>query len=301
MELLHDDINSFLFNYENYVRPELLEILVNQDCVGLINFLKGYKAPDSYQQWENADEMGYTLCISAFYGWLDGIKILVAAGVEPECAHNLPMKEACRKGHEGIVKYFLDLGCNADSYFKHYEVSPLEYAVMRNHYEIARILLMYNADPFDWHLGCSDPDEGDTTVCLWDYAFCNDDIKMMELLISYGLSDDKVSKRFCSFVSLAAVCNSQKLLRYFLDLDYDVEGPGNFYRMTPLMGAAKAGKLEVVNILLEYGADPKRKDRWEDTAVDYAKAGMYNTDFYNHTVIDKEPLIKIIEILNGTS
>lgn len=53
-------------------------------------------------------------------------------------------------------------------------------------------------------------------------------------------------------------------------------GPGAEPRTTPLMAAAAAGRTEVVELLLEAGADPSRRDPAGRTAADHARAAGHD-------------------------
>lgn len=52
----------------------------------------------------------------------------------------------------------------------------------------------------------------------------------------------------------------------------DINEVNDTYRWTPLHKAASMGHLEIVQILLESGADPNPKDKWGKTALEQAEA-----------------------------
>lgn len=173
------------------------------------------------------------------------VRVLIELGADingrAEDSHALcPLCVAADEQYVGMVRLLLELGANPDGRSKHPSSTPLFYAMHRRNAEIVRILLEAgaNADATDSY-----------NQNHLQSAVCAQTPEVVELFIKHGADVNKQSK-----VS------------------------GRF--STPLINAVRyrnEESPEIIQILLQAGANPKVRDAAGKTALDYAKEKAYTT------------------------
>ena len=141
----------------------------------------------------------------------------------------------CRNGKMDQVRLLLDLGCDPDSRGKTGDFegwTALTLALLKEHSEIAVLLLDHGADP---KLTVKGSDWGKWSPLMM--AARGGDLLVLDRILKAGESPDKRTHK---------------------------------NRITALMMAAEAGQTEVCRVLLENGANPRKKDKNGWTPLFYA-------------------------------
>jgi uncharacterized protein len=169
---------------------------------------------------------GSAIGAASHYGDIDILKLLINAGatVNPSLSPKLscPLALASRSGHEAIVRHLLDAGADVNGEPRGDMPTPIGMAALGGHGQIVRMLLEAGADAkLDYAEGMPTP------LCL---AAAYGHIETARVLIAAGV-----------------------------DLNYR---RGSLHHRTPLQSAVYGHhSLEMVQILLEAGADPNAWDR----------------------------------------
>ena len=119
-------------------------------------------------------------------------------------------------------------------------------------------------------------------------AISDNDVDRVNILLYAGV--DPNEKNDEGTAPLVAAANSDpKITEMLLKRNAKVNEPSKD-SVTPLMAAARAGNLEAVTLLLEYGANPNAEDNKGKTALNYAAENK------NHDIVLKLIDTKIIKI-----
>ena len=177
------------------------------------------------------------LDLAACNGHTDTVEALLARGAGPANPLNM-LWGAVARGSLVAVKTLLACGADPNEC-----PTALVSAVINGQFgypEIVKELLAHGADPnFPDPLNC-------TVLCQ---AFCNKRREIVKILLDHGASPSPSA--LVDAATLGYVESVQKLL----DLGINPNAPSVFDN-TALCKAARNGHLDVVNVLLERGADP---------------------------------------------
>ena len=110
---------------------------------------------------------------------------------------------------------------------------------------------------------------------------CDNDLVM--LLIENGADMYDFDNEGVSIFDMAITYDNIEIVNFFLDKGIDVNATSRKSKFTPLMCACCYGRLELVKLLLDHGADSSRSDYKGLTALDFAKK------------MNKKSVIKILE------
>lgn len=177
------------------------------------------------------------LAVATLRGHTEIAELLIEAGadLDPKCRPNVickPLPHAAELGNTEMLRVLLSAGANPNSRNPYGDV-PLIYALGRKQLATARILLEHGADP--------------------------------NLTNQFGVSPfaGACAMGLAEFVTLA------------LDHGADLEAGGSYKEhesVTPLMMAAAEGHLQVVELLIEAGADAAAEAKPFATAETFARS-----------------------------
>ena len=190
---------------------------------------------------------------------------------------------AARVGNTEKVRTCLDRGVDIETAPKR-GLSALMLAVRGNHLETARHLLERGADPNLLHLF------GDAEI---EYVEAP---AMILLLAEYGFLH---SPALITAAGLGAEESLRALLQQGADIEETVNGT------TALMAAASHGEAAAVKLLLQFGANARRRDSDGANALDYAIKGLAGLEAGNREQMpeNEQALRKryhtTIRLLNG--
>ncbi|MCC6050435.1 MAG: ankyrin repeat domain-containing protein, partial [Thermofilum sp.] len=139
--------------------------------------------------------------------------------------------------------------------------TPLHYAALSGHPELAKLLLERGADPN------ARDDLGETP--LHEAVREEAPLELVELLLARGADPNARDRRGRTPLHYAAERGRADVARLLLDEGARVDaadGEG----LTPLHLAAEAGSLETVKLLVERGADVNARDHWGKTPLHLA-------------------------------
>ena len=176
---------------------------------------------------------------------------LLSIGCEGDTQQNKPEKEKQYTKSSSEV--------TAESHIQNMEV--FYDAALTGNIEIVKSMLEQGVDVNGKDL------EGTTALMLSSY---NGHTNIVKLLLDNGAhieARSKVGRTALMFVSTGPFPETVTLL---LENDASVNAVDHDEHFTPLMHAAAEGLLEIVKILLEYGADPSLRDIDGDTAASFA-------------------------------
>jgi ankyrin repeat protein len=111
-------------------------------------------------------------------------------------------------------------------------------------------------------------EEGRTALM---FAAYNGHTKIVKLLIERGAGVDTRDQADRTALLYAATGPFPETVKVLLEKKANPNAVDNGEHFSPLMHAAAEGNLDVVKILLEFGADPALKDIDEDTAESFAR------------------------------
>ncbi|KAJ3074940.1 Transient receptor putative cation channel sub A member 1 [Quaeritorhiza haematococci] len=217
------------------------------------------------------------------------VKICLQAGINPRVNDNEPLRKACARGHKEIVEMLIEAGANPSAiniitparyllfeyHNRHRRVpgdanGPLISAVVNNRADIVRLLLGRGIPqtvqnkalrsalraPTNREIVQILVDEGKAAVTgpsgemALEMAAYLDDFELVEFLLSRGR--DVRRRRNLVFVA-ACKFGSKDVMNGLLNSGDDINI--NFENGHPLRWAADQGRLDIVNRLLDAGAD----------------------------------------------
>ena len=141
------------------------------------------------------------------------------------------------------------------------EAQELIDAVRRGDIEIVKLLIKEGAD-----VNARDKYGGTALMA----AANNGHTEIAKILIGRGAKVDAVDHSHRTALLFAATGPFPETVKLLLDNKSNPNVVDNGEHFSPLMHAAAEGNLDIVKILLEYGADPDLKDVDGDTAESFA-------------------------------
>ncbi|KAL8867210.1 MAG: hypothetical protein Q9198_008601, partial [Flavoplaca austrocitrina] len=167
-----------------------------------------------------------------------------------------PLSYACDGGHEDMVSFLLDRGASASITSK-FGVPPLHYACASNRPDIVKRLLQASgADPFSETQ--SPEDESGRIADKRHYPeICDDRRRFGKSALQHACTQGHID---CVRTILASLPPQKRLLG-------------------PLHWAAKAGKAEVVDLILkQYNGDPNAYDKKGNTPTLFGLTSAFTSD-----------------------
>ncbi|KAM5357706.1 hypothetical protein ACJZ2D_015991 [Fusarium nematophilum] len=141
-----------------------------------------------------------------------------------------------------------------------YGRTPLQWAALRGHEAVARLLLEAGADK-------EAKDDDDRTPLHW--AAENRHEAVARLLLEKGANKEPKNNNGQTPLHLAAVCGHEAITQLLLEAGADKEAKDDS-NQTPLHWAAKGGHEAIARLLVEAGADKEAKDSSNQTPLHWA-------------------------------
>lgn len=198
----------------------------------------------------------------------DAVQAALAAGADPSrrVENNLPpLTNAAYEGHVEIARLLIEAGAELDPRCRPNVIcKALHHAAERGHAELTRMLLEAGADPD------SRGPYGDVPLL---YALAAGELETARILLELGADPDEPN--VSGATPFGGICGlgHSGLVPLALANGADLEARSSFGRhesMTPLMLAAAGGHREVVELLVEAGADPSARSESGGTAATLA-------------------------------
>ena len=242
-----------------------------------------------------ARELG-KLIRACFKGDLAFVKRMLRLGVDPNALHEnsgtRPLIAASAGGHVAIVKLLLDAGADPNLQGTWVDMppngTPLENAAQGGHIEIVKLLVERGADvnkAGDWPPLMTACSYGRAEViryllskgARWEPSYImlavrSGNVKALEEMVRVGADVNYKSKDGETPLHFAAVQRSPAMAEALIRLGAKVNIRCKRWKETPLHRAASRGRLEVVRVLLEAGADPTIKNFKGKTPEQWARA-----------------------------
>lgn len=236
--------------------------------------------------------LGFALCQAAKYGLSEAVSILLTLGADPNSRPNKgestrsALSGACVRGHEEVVRILLDNGADVEARTGTGSnlSTPLYLACTWGNPAIVRLLLERGASVAAKHedgwmpihasvtwgvYACADAllehtklDEYLSTddPALLTLAICSRRYKTAQVLLRHGVdpnSDDGDETALCHAVLTERADLCRLLLDYKADPNAHTENSA-----PPLVLAMKNGKIEIIKMLVEKGADIEKPGRF---------------------------------------
>ena len=217
------------------------------------------------------------LHMAAKGGQSEIVKLLLESGADANAAQEsggTPLLYAAEAGHQEIVKLLLDAGANVNATYTLTKATPLHKAALAGHNEVVRLLLAGGADV---RAICKTSDSYDGCTPLHVAAELGND-EMVKQLLTAGA--DPNAKRKDGATPVQVACNNAHMasvqsllaakgkakginLEKIATEDANltrllIENGADVHQGNPLFTATKAGKADIVQILLDAGASPAR-------------------------------------------
>lgn len=174
---------------------------------------------------------------------------------------------ACNGGFLKCVEHLLDRGADASKLFAGW--NALQIAAAAGHDQCITLLMRYPVNKLLVDNGNEDPDER-TALHL---GVAEGHIAVVESLLSFGADPNKMDRGGNTALHLAIMGdkNREMMTRVLLESERCFVDAINTQHQTPLMMACIAGSPNLLDLLLEYGADTTLSNDQRRTALDIAQ------------------------------
>ncbi|XP_043472687.1 putative ankyrin repeat protein RF_0381 [Leptopilina heterotoma] len=175
------------------------------------------------------------------------------------------LHHAVRKKNPSLVSYLLSRGANVNKTTRDDKYSPLHYALVVDNDEIIETLLHAGADI---NAKFGSPLENSSVLNL----VCGCSSLRQRLSFSMSNSIDVNSL----FSGRNLVFNKERI-KFLIEMGADIEVSEESYNgneLTPLQRACEAGRMDIVELLVSYGADVQSRNNDGMTMIHHAVIGM---------------------------
>lgn len=183
--------------------------------------------------------------------------------VEEVMENKHPLNIACYFGFFEVVKFMIENGYNVDQKDKYKRRTPLHNACIKGHLEIVQYLVEKGAD-----IHKKDKDKWDALY----FASKKGILDVVKFLLSKGANpNNKYGKRNETCLHIAIRYENFETAIELIKggaKDFIVHQEDDYASL--LNYACSAGKMDLVKVLIEHGADPNIADLFGETALMYA-------------------------------
>lgn len=212
---------------------------------------------------------------ATIFNHVECVKELINAKAEIVCEGNWqPLHEAAKAGHNDIIKVLLDAGCDVKNPSKfpgpRRPWSPLHVACRQGNLDTVKLLIASGANVNTVNAGGHTP--------LHETAYRGFDQILMELLKN-GAKPNAISNQKRTPLHEACIQGKPKVAALLLDAGSNIHAQdvvmNTSLHYVVSAEYAKEIKLELLNILLCYGANSMILGKDDDTAIDAAHANYF--------------------------
>ncbi|TPP66477.1 Poly (ADP-ribose) polymerase [Fasciola gigantica] len=189
----------------------------------------------------------------------------------------VPLHNACSYGHTRVAELLIQHGANVNV-TDLWRYTPLHEAAAKGKFEICRLLLQHGADPNkknrDGHTPIDlvkdaesdvyDLLRGDTAVL--EAAKRGDLLKLQRLITSANINCRDTQGRNSAPLHLAAGYNNVEVVQFLLETGADVNAKDKG-GLIPLHNASSYGHVDVAALLIRYGTSVNSVDKWGYTPL----------------------------------
>lgn len=183
-----------------------------------------------------------------------------------------PLINACEKGNEEIISLLLDSGADINKKDSYTEQTPLLAALhgtKANRFSIAMFLLEKGADPFAVQ-NTTSPLEETLVVLNSDNAqTIEEGFKLFQYLIGQQV-DMNICKGDANVLTFATRYGNYNVVEFLIKESYFDINSKDLAGDTALIVATKNNQTQIIQLLLELGANKSLEDVEGKTAYDYA-------------------------------
>lgn len=183
-----------------------------------------------------------------------------------------PLISACKKGDEKMISLLLDNGADInkkDSYTGKTPLLAALHGTKANRFSIAMFLLDKGADPFIVQESTSPLEETLVVLDSDDEQTIKDGFELFKYLMEQQV-DLNISRGKENALTFAAHYSNYNAVEFLIKENYFDVNSKDSAGDTALIVAAKNNQVEIVQLLLELGADKTIKSDEGKTAYDYA-------------------------------
>lgn len=245
-------------------------VLLITIIVGIIIGNGLYQNKKLFDAIERDDYAGATQAIEKG-GWINARKhILYVPNLIPK--NPTPLIVACEKGNEKIIALLLESGADINKKDSYTGQTPLLAALhgrKANRFSIAMFLLEKGADPFSVQKTTSPLEETLLVLDSDNEQTIKDGFELFKYLVKQKVSMD-ISRGKENVLTFATHYGNYNVVEFLIKENYFDVNSNDLVGDTALIVATKNNQAQIVQLLLELGADKSLKDSSGKTAYDYA-------------------------------
>lgn len=205
------------------------------------------------------------LHIAAERGYVDVVKALILGGarIQPTLKNGMTaLHKSAEQGKTTVIALLLEHHLDANARGGDHGYTPLYQASMNGYHDAIKLLLENGADP-----NISNTEDGFTPLLI--AAEKGHDLAVQALLSGGADIRAKATKGWTA-LHLAAQNGHGEVVARLLEHDVDINAQGGRVGQTPLYNAAFRGHDHIIKLLLDKGADPRKRTTEKLTAADIA-------------------------------
>ena len=239
--------------------------------VGVIYIINGFY--QSNQLHKAVEDSDYNAAYTAINrgAWINKRKyILNIAEIVP--TNPTPLISACKIGNEEIIELLIQNGADINKTDNFTGQTPLLAALhggKANRYVLAMSLIEKGADIHISQLATSPLKESMIVLSIDDSQTIAEGFELFQYLIDHNV-EIRTCNKIENVLTFASHYGNENVVKYLIENQYfdvnAIDPAGN----TALIVASKYDQVEIVTLLLNYGADAELVNRSNKTALDFA-------------------------------